>query len=63
MIGEKRLISEPEYEWEMRQTPLINEAPQVIIKDETVNLVYSASGSWDNDYALGLMTLDVADDP
>lgn len=26
-------------------------------------LVYSASGSWDNDYALGLMTLDVADDP
>ena len=63
VIGEKRLISEPEYEWEMRQTPLINEAPQVIIKDETVNLVYSASGSWDNDYALGLMTLDVADDP
>lgn len=47
----------------MRQTPLINEAPQVIIKDKTVNLVYSASGSWDNDYALGLMTLDVADDP
>lgn len=63
VIGEKRLISEPEYEWEMRQTPLINEAPQVMIKDETVNLVYSASGSWDNDYALGLMTLDVADDP
>ena len=63
VIGEKRLISEPEYEWEMRQTPLINEAPQVMIKDETVNLVYSASGSWDNDYALGLMTLDVAYDP
>ncbi|EJF48865.1 alpha-n-arabinofuranosidase [Enterococcus sp. C1] len=63
VIGEKRLISEPEYEWEMRQTPLINEAPQVMIKDEIVNLVYSASGSWDNDYALGLMTLDVADDP
>jgi GH43 family beta-xylosidase len=63
VIGEKRLISEPEYEWEMRQTPLINEAPQVMIKDVTVNLVYSASGSWDNDYALGLMTLDVADDP
>lgn len=63
VVGEKRLISKPEYEWEMRQTPLINEAPQVIIKDKTVNLVYSASGSWDNDYALGLMTLDVADDP
>lgn len=63
VVGEKRLISKPEYEWEMRQTPLINEAPQVITKDKTVNLVYSASGSWDNDYALGLMTLDVADDP
>ena len=28
VIGEKQLISTPEYEWEMRQTPLINEAPQ-----------------------------------
>ena len=28
VIGEKQLISTPEYEWEMRQTPLINEAPR-----------------------------------
>lgn len=63
VIGEKQLISTPEYEWEMRQTPLINEAPQVIIKEDTVNVVYSASGSWDNDYALGLLTMDRQDDP
>lgn len=61
--GEKQLLSAPEYDWEMKQTPLINEAPQVIIKEQTVNLVYSASGSWDNDYALGLLTMALEDDP
>lgn len=61
--GEKQLISEPEYDWEMKQTPLINEAPQVIVKDDTINLVYSGSGSWDNDYALGLLTLAISEDP
>ncbi len=61
--GEKQLISEPEYAWEMKQTPLINEAPQVIIKENTVNLVYSGSGSWDNDYALGLLTMATDADP
>ncbi|WP_291292940.1 glycoside hydrolase family 43 protein [Enterococcus sp.] len=63
VTGEKQLISVPEYEWEMRQKPLINEAPQVIIKGNTVNVMYSASGSWDNDYALGLLTMDRQDNP
>lgn len=53
---EKILLSEPEYDWEKQGNPLINEAPQILIKDNTVNLIYSASGSWTNDYCLGLLT-------
>lgn len=60
--SEKILISKPEYEWETRQQPLINEGPQVIIKGEQINLVYSASGSWDNDYCLGLLTANGSQD-
>lgn len=56
---QKIMLSQPELEWETRQTPLINEGPQVIIKDGMINLLYSASGSWDNDYCLGLLTAPV----
>lgn len=52
-------VSHPEYEWEMRQKPLINEGPQVTIKKNTIHLIYSASGSWDNDYCLGELTAKV----
>lgn len=52
----KILLSEPEYTWEKNGNPLINEGPELIVRNNTVNLVYSASGSWTNDYCLGLMT-------
>lgn len=61
--GERKLISVPEYEWEKRQEPYINEGPQIFVFDGVVNLVYSASGSWDDDYALGLLTLEEEQDP
>lgn len=53
---EKILLSQPEYEWEMHGNPLVNEGPQVVVSNNTVNLVYSASGSWTDDYCLGLLT-------
>lgn len=53
---EKILLSQPEYDWELNGTPLINEGPQVLVRDNTVNLVYSASGSWTDDYCLGLLS-------
>lgn len=56
---EKIMISKPEYEWEKHGEPLVNEGPQVIVKNGMVNLVYSASGSWTNDYCLGIMTAPV----
>lgn len=62
-IKDKRVkISEPEYEWEMIGNPLINEGPQVLRKDEKVFIIYSASGSWTDNYCLGRLTL-TSEDP
>lgn len=60
--GEKILISSPEYQWEKIGDPLVNEGPQVIINKNKINLVYSASGSWTDDYCIGLLTTDVGAD-
>lgn len=59
VMQEKILLSVPEYEWEKQGEPLVNEGPEIIIKDQTINLVYSASGSWTDDYCLGLLTADI----
>ena len=60
------LISEPEYEWEKRccvdGLPTINEGPAVLARDGKVFLVYSASGSWSDEYCLGMLEL-VGKDP
>lgn len=62
VVEEKILLSLPEYDWEKQGEPLVNEGPEIIIKDRTINLVYSASGSWTDDYCLGLLTADVQAD-
>lgn len=66
-IGSERiLISRPEYEWEKRGSgnglPTINEGPQILKNDGTIFIIYSASGSWSNDYCLGMLEL-VGPDP
>ncbi|MCB0602770.1 MAG: family 43 glycosylhydrolase [Saprospiraceae bacterium] len=57
--SERVLISSPEFEWEKRgsspELPTINEGPEVLIKEEQVYIIYSASGSWSDDYCLGLL--------
>lgn len=55
------LISKPELEWELHGKPLINEGPCALIHGETAHIVYSASGSWTDDYCLGLLTLKGGD--
>ena len=52
--GEGVLLSQPTYDWERQAMP-INEGPEVIVKDNKVFLIYSASGSWTDDYCLGMM--------
>ena len=63
VLPEKILLSKPELGWETIGDPDVNEGPEVWICKDTVNLVYSASGSWTDDYCLGLLTLDKYADP
>lgn len=63
VMPEKILLSTPEKIWEKRVNPWVNEGPEVIVRGDTVNLVYSACGSWTDDYCLGLLTMDISADP
>lgn len=54
--GERVEISRPDYAWEKVGSPTVNEGPTSLISGNTVNIIYSASGSWTNDYCLGRIT-------
>ncbi|MBQ4370009.1 MAG: glycoside hydrolase family 43 protein, partial [Oscillospiraceae bacterium] len=54
--GERVMISRPFYSWE-KKGMAINEAPAVLYHGENVFLFYSASGSWTDDYCIGMLTL------
>jgi GH43 family beta-xylosidase len=55
--GERVLISSPTNTWErLGGPPYINEGPQVLQRNGKVFVVYSASGSWTDDYCLGMLT-------
>lgn len=61
------LISCPEFAWETGSCgvdglPAINEGPAALQRGGRTFVVYSASGSWSDDYCLGLLEL-VGDDP
>jgi GH43 family beta-xylosidase len=63
IAGERVLLSEPTLDWERHGRPLINEGPQVLKGPSgRVFLVYSASGSWTDQYCLGMLEL-TGDDP
>ncbi|MFT2009583.1 glycoside hydrolase family 43 protein [Pontibacter sp. 13R65] len=60
--GERVMISEPVYPWE--RNGLVNEGPQILKNDNgQVFLIYSASGCWTDDYALGMLTLKEGGNP
>ncbi|SDE40574.1 Beta-xylosidase, GH43 family [Paenibacillus sp. UNCCL117] len=59
--SERVLLSTSEYDWESSPAR-INEGPQVTVKGDTINLVYSANGSWTDSYCLGLITAKIGDD-
>lgn len=54
--GPRVEISRPTYAWETVGRPHVNEGPQVLCYGGAVHLVYSASGSWTDEYCLGLLT-------
>jgi GH43 family beta-xylosidase len=52
----RTLIAQPEQRWETVDMAIC-EGPQVLRRGERTFLVYSASGSWTEDYCLGLLEL------
>ena len=55
--SERVMLSTPEYAWEKNGEPLINEGPTALYHEGKTFIVYSASGSWLDDYCLGMLTL------
>ena len=60
--SERVMLSTPEYAWEKVGEPLINEGPTALYHGDKTFIVYSASGSWTDDYCLGMLTL-TGEDP
>lgn len=62
IAGPRVLISEPTLSWERTSDPAVNEGPQVLRHGGKVHVIFSAGGSWTDDYCLGRLTL-TGDDP
>jgi GH43 family beta-xylosidase len=62
LISDRVCISRPELPWEKVGYPYINEGPQALLHDDKIFIIYSASGSWTDDYCLGQLTY-VGGDP
>jgi len=62
--GERVLISSPTNAWEtLGAPPSINEGPEVLQRNGKIFIVYSASGSWTDDYCLGMLTASATANP
>jgi len=68
LSGPRIEISRPHFDWEKRGSdrnanlPEVNEGPQILIRSGLIHLIYSASGSWGDDYCLGMLTAKATDD-
>ena len=56
ITGPRVEIARPIYGWETNHSPHVNGGPHLITRNGVISLVYSASGSWTDDYCLGLIT-------
>lgn len=57
------MLTKPELSWEVQGGP-VNEAPQILKNNAGKTfLIYSASGCWTDDYALGMLTLKDGGNP
>jgi GH43 family beta-xylosidase len=53
--GNRVRIATPQFAWEQHGLP-INEGPQILTRNGKLHVIYSASGYWTNEYALGQLT-------
>ncbi|UYZ59737.1 glycoside hydrolase family 43 protein [Hymenobacter latericus] len=56
IASDRVCISRPEHDWEKQGYPHVNEGPQVLQHAGRTFIIYSASGSWTDDYCLGQLT-------
>jgi GH43 family beta-xylosidase len=61
--GEQTLLTAPTLDWEKQGGMAINEGPVILKRNGRVFLIYSASTTWSEDYALGMLTMDEKADP
>ena len=70
--GKRTLLSCPELDWETHgdlhdgvNPPhvKVNEGPAILVKNDRLFLIYSASGCWTDQYALGMLTASIHSDP
>ena len=61
IVSDRVCISRPEYEWEKHGYPYVNEGPQALVRNGRIFIIYSASGSWTDDYCLGQLTYTEGD--
>lgn len=59
--GPRVLISRPEHPWERVGRPVVNEGPTALKNAGKTLVIYSASGSWTDDYCMGMLTLTGSD--
>jgi len=60
--GGRVCLSVPEHDWEKRDgPPSINEAPQALQHDGRLFIIYSAAGSWADNYCLGQLAFTGGD--
>jgi GH43 family beta-xylosidase len=56
LAGPRVEISRPSFAWETHGRPQVNEAPQALVRNGSVHIIYSASGAWTDHYCLGRLT-------
>ena len=56
LTGENIMLSKPEFDWEKQGGMAVNEGPVMLQRNGKLFLVYSASATWSDDYALGMLT-------
>ncbi|MGG6314292.1 glycoside hydrolase family 43 protein [Paenibacillus macerans] len=63
IAGEHALLTAPTLEWEKQGGMAINEGPVLLRRNGFIFLVYSASTTWSEEYALGMLTMEESADP
>ncbi|WP_068607309.1 family 43 glycosylhydrolase [Paenibacillus swuensis] len=56
LTGPNVVLTKPEYAWEKEGGLAVNEGAVILKRNGKLNLVYSASACWSDNYALGMLT-------